>query len=216
MDGLTAAPQVFEGPLALAKLRKLDIQEPELVMAVRAAEIARRSCSWLEPSISPPFKAWAAAFGALAESMVVRGWEKTETKGLPRILNPKSRIAIAVVAGDEGTGLAKGQPKSKWPRGPQSVFLVRTNEVQYSLFENRPFRPLPAEEEQITWWLLIYSDGGDAVRAELSLPVGLGDDRRLSDWKDRIIIELGDLSLPPGRREEEEPPLEFEINVRPR
>jgi hypothetical protein len=132
------------------------------------------------------------------------------------MLNPDTRIAVAVVTGDEGTGIVSAEPRSKTPRGAQSVFLVHSNEVQQSLFDDRRFRPLPAEEEQITWWLMIYSDGFDVVRAELSLPVGMGEDRRLSVWKDRIIIELGDLTLPPGRREDEEPPLEFEINVRAR
>jgi hypothetical protein len=215
MDGLTA-PQVFAGPLAIAKLRTLGVQEPELVMAVRAAEVERRSCSSLEPSIAPGFKAWVAGFRTLAEQLVIRGWEKTETKGLPRVLNPETRMAIAVVSGDEGTGIASATPKSKTPKGAQSVFLVHSNEIQQNLFEDRRFRPLPAEQEQVTWWLLIYSDGLDAIRAELSLPVGMGEDNRFSDWKDRIIIELGDLSLPPGRREDEEPPLEFEINVRAR
>lgn len=216
MDGFLAAPKVFRGPLALAKLRTLGIHEPELVMAVRAAEIERRSCSSLEPSVAPGFKAWVAAFRTLAEQLVVRGWVRTETMGLPRMLDPESRMAIAVVGGDERTGLeGRPDPKSKTPRGEQSKLLVRSNEFQQHLFEDRRFRQLPAEVEQITWWLLIYSDGVDTVRAELSLPIGVGEDQRLSVWKDRIIVELGDLSLPPGRRDEEEP-LEFEINVRPR
>jgi hypothetical protein len=210
-----AEPQVFAGPLALAKLRLLGINQPDLVMAVRAAEIERRSCSSLEPSVAPGFKAWAAGFRTLAEQLVPRGWVKTETKGLPRILNPDTRIAVAVVTGDEETGLSPGAPRSKSPRGPQSVLIVRSNEIQLNLFEARRFRPLPAEAEQITWWLLMASSG-DTVRAELSLPVGVGEDSRLATWKERIIIELGDLSLPPSRRDEEEPPLEFEINIRPR
>jgi hypothetical protein len=210
-----AEPQVFAGPLTLAKLRALEINQPDLVMAVRAAEIERRSCSPFEPSISPGFKAWAAGFRTLAEQLVPRGWVKTETKGLPRILNPATRVAVAVVTGDEETGLVTGVPRSKSPRGPQSVLIVRSNEIQLNLFEASRFRPLPAEAEQITWWLLMASNG-DTVRAELSLPVGVGEDSRLATWKERIIIELGDLSLPPNRRDEEEPPLEFEINIRPR
>ncbi len=210
-----AEPQVFVGPLALAKLRALEINQPDLVMAVRAAEIERRSCSSLEPSVAPGFKAWAAGFRTLAEQLVPRGWVKTETRGLPRILNPDTRVAVAVVTGDEETGLLTRAPRSKSPRGPQSVFLVRSNEFQLNLFEGRRFRPLPAEEEQITWWLLMASNG-DTVRAELSLPVGIGEDSRLAIWKERIIVEMGDLSLPPSRRDEEEPPLEFEINIRPR
>lgn len=215
MERFGAEQRVFRGRQALARVRELDVHEEDLVMAVRASEIERRSCSPLEPSVAPGFKGWAAAFRTLAEQMVPRGFVKTETKGLPRILNPDTRVALAVVTGDEGTGLLAGEPKSKSPRGTQSIFLVRSNEVQLQLFDARRFRPLPAEQEQITWWLLIYSSG-DIVRAELSLPVGIGEDNRLAVWQERIIVELGDLSLPPNRRDEEEPPLEFEINIRPR
>lgn len=209
-------PEVFAGPRATARLHTLGLYEADLIMAVRAAELDRRSCSPLEPSIASGLKAWFAGVRTLAEQLVVRGWVKTETKGLPRVLNPATRVAVAIVSGDEGTGIASAEPKSKTPKGAQSIFLVHSNELQYSLFEEPRYQSMPAEEEQITWWLLIYSDGADVVRAELSLPVGMGEDRRLSVWKDRIILELGDLSLPPGRRDEEEPPIEFEINIRPR
>src|SRR5262245_6509459 len=121
MDGFLAAPEVFKGPRATAELRLLGVHEPELVVAVRAAEIERRSCSSLEPSVAPGFKAWAAGFRTLAEQLVVRGWVKTETKGLPRVLNPETRVAIAVVSGDEGTGIESAEPKSKTPKGAQSV-----------------------------------------------------------------------------------------------
>lgn len=212
--GIEEAHQ-FAGPLAHVRLSELGLKETDMVMAVRTAEIERRSCSPLEPSVAPGFKAWAGAVRTLAEQLMPRGWVLTETKGLPRLLNPETRIAVAVVTGDEGTGSLTGAPKSKSPRGPQSAFLVRSNEVQLNLFEAPRFRPLPAEEEQITWWLLMASRG-EAVRAELSLPVGIGEDRRLAVWKERIILELGDLSLPPSSWNEDDSPLEFEVNVRPR
>ena len=212
------AKKIHEGPHALARLRALGLTEEDVIITVQTSEIERRSCSSLEPSVAPGFKAWVAAFRTLAEQLVPRGWVKTETKGLPRILNPETAVGIAVVTGDEGTGRVHGEPRSKTPRGEQSIFLVRSNERQMGLpfpDQARRFIPLPAEVEQITWWLLIHSDG-DRVRAELSLPIGLGDDHRLSVWEERIVIDLPDLSLPPNNREDEEPPLDLEITVRPR
>lgn len=206
--------EVFDGPAAEAELRQLGLETADIVAAVEAAEITRRSCSPLEPSIAPGFKAWVAAFTALAERKVPQGWEKTETKGLPRLIEPRTAVAITVGSGDEGTGTSGGRPATKSPRGPQSVLYVRSNQSQLQIFEARELRQLPAEAEQVTWWLLIYSDGDD-VRAELSLPVGLDDKRRLGFWEKRIIVDIPDLSLPPSGQDEEEP-LEVEVNVRPR
>ena len=218
---VNALPQsrVFEGPLAEARLAELGLREEELVNAVRAAEMERRSCSPLEPSTSPGYKAWSTGFRTLAEQLVLRGWEKTETRGLPRLLNPESRIAIALVTGDEGTGttLVGSGPKSKAPRGTQSVLFVRSNQVQLNLFPgSRQFMQRPSEAEQITWWLLMYSSGNGEVRAELSLPVGLGEDRRLAEWEERIVLHLESGSLEPDSLDDDEPPVELEIDVRPR
>ncbi len=211
---------VHEGPRATARLAELDLTEDILIRVVQAAEMERRSCSPLEPTIAPGFKAWATAYRVAAELLMPRNWERVELRGLPRLLNPETRVAIAIVGGDEATGRNTGpDPKSKTPRGSQSIFLVRSNEHQLAIpfAEGQRFRRLPDDAEQITWWLLIYSDGISALRAELSLPVGLGEDNRLSRWQERILITVPDLSVDYlGRPEDEEPPIELEINVRPR
>jgi hypothetical protein len=202
------------------RLEELGLTMDDFVAVVQAAEMERRSCSPLEPSIAPGFKAWVTAFRTLAEQLIPRGWQRVETKGLPRLLNLESSVAIAVVGGDEATGQnsTESEPKSKTPRGARSVFLVRSNERQLVIpFAERGFRPLPPEQEEITWWLLIYSDGINTLRAELTLPVGLGEDRRLSVWEERIILEIPEFYFAPhDRRDDEEPPFEMEVNVRPR
>jgi hypothetical protein len=210
---------VFEGPSATARLLQLGLNEEDFIVAVQAAEMERRNCSPLEPTIAPGFKAWAAGFRTLAERLMPRGWERVESKGLPRMLNPETAVAIAIVNGDEATGHSDGaEPKSKTPRGVQSVFLVRSNEIQLSLpfAEGRRFQPLPADQEQITWWLLMHSGANDSLHAELALPVGLGEDGRLSVWQERIIIDIPDFTWPQGGREDEEPPLEVSVDIRPR
>ena len=219
MESNSSAARVFEGPSAVAKLASLGLAPEPLIQAAQAWDMERRNSSPLEPSVAPGFKAWAAGFRRLAELLIPRGWVKTETKGLPRVLNPRSRIAIAVVSGDEGTGRAQGRPHSKAARGKQSVFLVRSNQIQLGLpfVEGERFRALPAEVEQTTWWLLVHSDGHGTLRAELSLPIGLSDANRLVFSEDRIIIEIPEL---PGDRlggsDDEEPPLAIDVPVRPR
>jgi len=223
MDGLDnqdgSGVKIYEGPLAEARLLELGLTMEELVVAVLAAEMERRSCSPFAPSTAPGFKAWSAGFETLAERKVGPEWVRTETKGLPRILNPDTAIAVAIVSGDEGVGRRASCPKSKTPRGAQSAFLVRSNEKQIYLpfVEGKKFRPLPAEVEEITYWLLLYSDGIANFRAELSLPVSIGEDRRLSGWNERIILDIPDLTFPSQRRsDDEETPFEAEVNIRPR
>jgi len=216
--GSLGAARIFEGPHATVRLAELGLTEEDFILTVQAGEMERRSCSPLEPSIAPGFKAWAAAFRTLAEQLRQRGWVKEETRGLPRLLHPENAVAIAVINGDEATGCSTGpDPKSKTPRGVQSVLFVQSNDIQLHLpFEGPESEQPPVEHEQITWWLLIHSsEEDDGLRAELSLPIGLGEDGRFCTWEERIIIHIPDLTFSPNR-DDEEPPFEVEVNVRPR
>lgn len=208
--------RILEGPLAAARLSELGLREEILVQAVHAAEMDRRGCSIFEPSSAPGYKSWAAAVGTLGELLVPTGWIKEETRGLPRVVNPRNGIAIAVVHGDEGVGLLNGHPKSKQPRGEQSISLIEINQLQLTL----PFPglqpPTPAVHEQLTYWLLIFSDT-ETVRAELSLAVGLSEDGRLAVWEERILVEIPDFYLEPFRKnDDDEPQLPIEVVVRPK
>ena len=181
--------EVLEGVDASVRLETLGLTQPLLVRAVLAAAMERRNTSLLEPSNAPGFKAWARGFGVLAEELIPMDWRKVETNGLPRVVHPTSGVAIALVNGDDATGVYGRDPKSKTRRGPQSILLVHSNERQLQLFELSRFHQTPAAEEQVTWWLLMYF-GADRLRAELSLPIGIGEDSKLSLWKTRIILDV--------------------------
>lgn len=208
---------IHEGAAAAARVRILDLDLEMLRDAVHASEIERRSCSLLEPSTSPGFKAWAAAFRTLAERLVPLGWARSETRSLPRLVNRETALAITVCNGDEGTGIASRCPKTKNPRGGQSVLLVHSNARQLKLpFPGSEFTPVPRDEEQITWWLLIHSSDGGDLRAELALPVALGDDRRFAVWEERILFDVGAPGPDLQDEKDDEDPLEIDVQVRPR
>lgn len=180
------------------------------------AEFERRGCSSLEPSNSAGFKAWAAAIRTLGEGLIPGGWIKRESRGLATVANPETLVALAVVHGDDATGISDRTPKSKRARGAQSVVYVGSNCKQFKLPFEEPFVPLPADEEYVTWWLLIYSNGDTVVRAELSLAIGLDEAGHLNDFRDRILLELplSELRASP-HRDDEEPP-EVEVTVKPK
>lgn len=215
----THSAEIIEGPKNEARLNELGLDEEDLITAVLAAELERRNCSVLEPRSAPGFKAWSTGFGSLAETLLQKGWTRVEKRGLPRMVNPENGVAIAVIHGDEATGRQGVSPKTKSARGAQSLCLVRSNCEQLNLpFGDERFVPLPPEEEQITWWLMIYSDGAGSLRAELSLPIGIGGDSRFSVWQERIALSVPDPSsepVPPSYHDEE-PPLEIEVSVRPK
>lgn len=210
------AAQAFVGTQAAARLADLGLTNDDILETVLAAQNERLAYSgprW--PSNTAGFMAYSAGVFTLASRLEPQGWVKTETKGLARVLNPDTRVAVAVAAGDVETGRLWGKPTSRNERGSVAALLVRSNQIQLNLpFEEEGLRPLPPVEEQITWWLLIYSDkDGSTVRAELSLPVGITDNR-LASWQQRIIIDVSSCSTKSAiDLEDELPPIDFEVRI---
>lgn len=210
----------LSGPRAEARIRSLGLESEWLVQAAETWYMERENTSSLEPSVSPGFKGWVAAFRVLAEHLLPLGYEKLDHRCVPRLVHPDSRLAFAVCTGDDRTGIfefGETGPKSANRRGPMARLLVRSNKWQLSLFDDDSLvrAPIPADEEQITRWLLLYEVEG-AIRAELSLPVRLDDCDRLSDWEERIKIDMGDRTAFDEHGNESDDEIEIDVDVTPR
>lgn len=209
-----AEPAIHVDPAArLSRLTGLGLDEEVIRRAVLAGEEERRDTSPFDPTIAAPFRAWAATIRALGEALASAGWRKHEFRNFPRIAHSVTKKAIAVVGGNEGTGRDDRHPTCRGTRGPRSIAVVEANR-QRVLFPQPEFVALPKDDKEFeTWWLLVYSGGGE-LRAELSLPIGLGDDLRFSDWKERILIPMPDLSADAFSWELQDEPIE--VSVRPK
>ena len=207
----------YEGPSATARIQALGLENGWLIRAVHAGEIDRRNTSSLEPATASGIKAWCAAIRTLREETIELGeWDSEESNGLPRIVNKVTRVTVTACAGDENVGLVGREPKAKNPRGSSSVHIVRTNQRQLNLFTQLRYQRNPETVEQLTWWLLYYSNGEGLLRAELSLPVAIGEDSRFSDWSERIILDIPSLDDRGRSQEEDEDLIQVEVSVRPK
>jgi hypothetical protein len=162
--------------------------------AILAGETARDACTANDPSNAAGFDAWARTVRSLRERLIAWAWTRVDADGLPTIISPSGSIAIAVAAGDEGTGKAEASPKTKYPKGPATIAVVTRNRTQLEFWESN--------EEQVTvpnptpqTWFLLRSRMDDTVYAELSLPAAIGDDGRVEEWAERIV--LAPISLDP-------------------
>jgi len=209
--------EVLEGPAAEAQLEALGLSLEIVGQTVLAAEMDGRLTSAYQPPTAPGFRRWATACGQLAERLVPRGWERVLVKGLPRVVNHSNGTAVAVIGGDEGTGVRGATPHSRTSRGPASTTLVSANQMSLEFVSPMPDEGDPLEDWERTWWLLIFSDGS-SVRAELSLAVGLDEKKKLAAWKTRILIDLPQAGFPweKERRDDDDSDLEIDVNVIPR
>lgn len=172
-------------------LAELGLDEQTLVDAILQGETARDSCTANDPPIAPGFNAWAITVRVLREELIPKKWTRNDAGNYSTVVSPDEAIAIAVVTGDENTGLADAVPTSKYPKGPATQAAVSANE-RYLFPEMEAIRQaeaaeVEAAEKRITW-MLLKRRSDDLVYAELSLPASMTKDGNVEEWLTRIIL----------------------------
>lgn len=186
-------------PLAASSaLTNLDLTEDALLAAVMQGYLARINCTANHPPLFASFVAWGETVRALREQLGSDGWVRDDEKNYSRVVHPNGHLAIAVATGDEATGVASGMPTTKSPKGPSTADALKINQLQAWLPGMEP--PLSTsepEENQPTTWLLLVHHAQNEIRSELSLPVDLGIDSRVSVWRERILLKPMPLDIEP-------------------
>jgi hypothetical protein len=208
----------YEGPAALVRLGQLELDADDLVHAVNASEMDRRSASPLEPPGAGGSRAYFGACRGLAERLLVReDWKRIVDRNVPRMVNTQTKVAIIVSSGDSAVGLRGRMPRSKNEKGIVAAEVVLANEqLVFDVMKVARFRPIPPVENQTTWVLLIYSDDLGTLRAELSLPLRLDETDHFSDWTERILLDLPNFDGGLRRDVDNDEAPEIEVTVRPR
>lgn len=174
-------------------LRVLGLSEGVLREAAMQGYLARTNCTANHPPMYPSFVAWGEAVRALREQLLPLGWTRRDENNYPRTVHPGGRIAIAIAAGNEATGMPNESPTTSSAKGPSTVAAVELNRLQYCLpFLEPELRTADDDESHLTTWLLLIHHAAEEIRSELSLPFEIGADGRINGWRERIIL----LSLP--------------------
>lgn len=194
---------VYHDPYEVDReLAALGLSREAIVQAVKQGELHRRLATPLDPPSAGGILAWIFTLRGLSEEYVPRGWQRSD-KGLSTIVSPDGTMAIAVVSGDEGTGLVHGEPASRYSRGPATIEVIKEN-GQGVLFDVDPL---------VTWFLLINS-GTDGAHAELSQPEAVDSKGRVSEWKSRIVLGRVEPTEPDGfSRKPDIPPVPGPVDV---
>jgi len=171
-----------------SRLATLGLTIDILLDAVRAGFTGRSSCSELDPPMYPGQTMWAHTVRRLRQGTAPIGWKPDNSNNYCVALSPEG-IAIAVATGDANTGRQDAIPSTSSPKGPCTIEAVAVNQLELDL--KLPDQETAVESPEViqrqTWLLLIYLDQSE-VRAELSLPLSLDEQDRVTGWRERIIL----------------------------
>lgn len=175
-----------------SRLAALGLEEARIAEIVRRGYVAFASCTLNDPPLCAGFSAWATMVRALREYLLPLGWERSDENNYSLVISPGGALAIAVATGDDATGQAGFQPATKSSKGPSTVGAVTLNQLQLDLIfppleVQASVRPTTAEEQRLTWILLVHRGQGE-VRCELSLPTSMGANGCVDGWQERIIL----------------------------
>lgn len=177
----------------VSALTRLNLTEETLLTAVRAGYLAKANSTANHPPMHAPFVAWSDAVRALRDGLVTQGWRNSNRNNWPRSIHPDGKVALTVATGNEATGRANGSPSTKAAKGSATVSALLVNrELQFTL----PGIDHPSDDEtdseahgQAVTWLLLIHHGAKELRAELSLPLDVDRDGRVSIWRERILLK---------------------------
>lgn len=196
----------FKLGAAADRLYSLGITAELLVDAVSDGQIARDTCTANDPATLAGLLAWGRTVRGLRERLIPLGWTRGNSRGLETAIHPSGEFAIAVATGDEATGIEAQSPKSRHPKGSSMASAVNRN--QKLLWEDVIEREVAiAPATNCETWVLLICVCESEVRSELALPVSIGIDGRVEEWRERIILPalaLDETRLPIAAFEEPE------------
>jgi hypothetical protein len=213
------AVRIFEEPDAVdRRLAELGLTRAPLLRAIEVGEAQRRNATAHDPMSAPGFDKWRYATRTLRDDLVPKGWRASHLDGLERVVHPRGHVHIVVMLGSAATGDRWRTPSSKYPRGPSSFAYVEMNTAQRYLFgaqehERAKRRVAAPEPSGVQTWTLLHFSSMEEVRCELSLPAAIGEDLRVHDWFERILLPpiLIDPNVPEAPDADEPPDVDFDV-----
>ncbi len=206
---------VHSDSIAIARrLRELGLSADVLLNAVTASYQAWSNCTELDPRMYPGLTMWAMAIRHLRMGLLPQ-WKANDEGNFPLTVSPDGSVAISVATADEATGIVGQTPATQSSKGPRTMEAVAANNAQLGFELTFPDGWMPPMYDATKFgdcatWLLLIHRGETVVRSELSHPLGFDEYKRVSGWKERIILPTIDIA---PLRDVETDDLQQEIEV---
>lgn len=169
------------------RLAELGLEEGRLREAIYQGHLQRTRLTRNHPTIYHGLNMWGEVVAALREQLRPLEWVREDIGSYALTVHEDLKLAIAVASGDEGTGDPSAHPSNRSRKGRNTVDAIEANR-QLELFEQLP--PQSDKEASYQTWVLMHHTDHmrSEIRVELSLPLCIGSDGKITDWAERIIL----------------------------
>jgi len=185
-----------------SRLYALGLDEATVEEIVVYGLKARQACSPLSPPSYPGTVQWAETIIGSRIALIPKDWTPNDDHNFSRIVNPEETVAIIVATGDEHTGIATGEPRTRYPKGPETTAAVKAN-VQMAFPGLAIAQFEQASPSTLETWIALLSTNEFECRYELSRPQAQDKEGRVIAWPDRIIFPPIEIEGLPGRDDDD-------------
>ena len=155
---------------------------------------------------------WGETLAALGELLRPLHWERRDIGSFSIVVNDELALAISVLSGDEAAGNAYANPANRSKKGRNTIDAIEVNR-QADMFQDLLDEVSEDNQHRDTWMLLHHTDTIlREVRMELSCPYEIGEDGKITEWSERILLgsipfddDIGDIDPLDG------PDIDFDI-----
>lgn len=184
-----------------SRLYALGLDEATIEKMVLYGLAAKQACSPYSPPSYPGTTQWAETTIASRQFLAPKDWTPDDSHGFPRVVSPDGKVAIVVATGDERTGIATAEPRTKYSKGPETSAAVAMNEQLTFQLQRSLVAEAPTPQRET--WILLVTTNEFEMRYELSRPKGQDSKGRVVEWSDRIIFSPVEIDSLPARQDDD-------------
>lgn len=192
----------------LPRLEQLGLSKVALLDVVRAAVGSRRNATPFHPLSAGGQLSWIEGTAHLRRVFVPQGWEICRRDNIESIFNEVVGIKVVFQNADRA-GDPLRDPIASSKKGAGSARAVELG--QYELFPEDKVKET-AESTAAAWMLFVYVDGDD-VRAELSCPIAINDEKYDGFHERILLVQKGEWDGPNPLADDDEPLADYEVTV---
>lgn len=203
-----ALPVLVEPIEVSDRLEELGLSHDDLIQVILGAVGAKANVTPLHSKSAAGQYAYHEGTYRLRSVLASKGWVAHAcSDNIESVFNEDKNIKIifqnAELAGDP---VANPIPTSR--KGPGSARVVARGQ-QGELFPELS-EGVPAEMHAAVWYLFVQADGLD-VRAELSWPISIEDERFQGFYERIILVKEGEWDTPDLSDDEQAPDLDIDV-----
>jgi len=137
---------------------------------------------------------WATGIAPMGEAVFALrqltralGWTKEENRGFALTVHPDAKYAVNISKGDLHTGDPEKTPCSHSEKGICTEEALLGNQLSFGFMSNADVPASTVQQVRPTWYLLLRVSG-DKILSEFSLPLAMSDEKKISEWAERVIL----------------------------